>query len=205
MAWRTLVALGDHLARSAALDRLRLSIAGGEPGGMGLREDLEALSRGEVACDDLTRPLFDDLLAAYRHACELLESSDDAGAPDGAAQRETGTERSSPIVVYPVSSAPEVRADVAIFGAFINGCIPCRAYFDPAGLAGAAREREASASLRVALSVACARKRVLFCGFAACGLDAAETMDLHIASIKLRRSVRTAVVEPSCLTAVMQG
>lgn len=173
---------------------------------MGLREALEALSRGEVACDDLTRSLFDDLLAVYRHACELLESSDDAGAPDGAAQRETGTECSSSIVVYPVSAAPEVRADVAIFGAFVNGCIPCRAYFDPAGLAGAAREREASASLRAALSVAaCARKRVLFCGFSACGLDAAETMDLHIASIKLRRSVRTAVVEPSCLTAVMQG
>ncbi len=206
VAWRTLVALGDHVARSAALDRLRRATAGGEPGGLGLHEALEALSRGKVVCDDLTRPLLDDLLAAYRRACALLENFDDAGAPDGAVQRETGTERSPSIVVYPVSAAPEVRADVAIFGAFVNGCIPCRAYFDPAGLAGAARGREASASLRAALSVAaCARKRVLFCAFSACGLDAAETMDLHIASIKLRRSVRTAVVEPSCLTAVMQG
>ena len=207
VAWRTLVALGDHVARSAALDRLRHSIGGGEPGGMGLHEALEALSRGEVVCDDLTRPLLDDLLAAYRRACELLENSDEDGAPDGGAARsEIGAECSPSIVVYPVSAAPEVRADVAIFGAFVNGCIPCRAYFDPAGLAGAAREREASASLRAALSVsACARKRVLFCGFSACALDAAETMDLHIGTIKLRRGVRTAVVEPSCLTSVMQG
>ena len=207
VAWRTLLALGDHVARSAALDHLRQATAGGEPGGMGLREALEELSRGEVACDDLTRPLFDDLLVAYRRACELLKAPGGDGAPDGeAAPGKAGAARSPSIVVYPVSAAPEVRADVVIFGAFVNGCIPCRAYFDPAGLAGAAREREASSSLRAALSVAaCARKRILFCGFSSCALDAAETMDVHIASIKLRRGVRTAVVEPSCLTAVMRG
>ena len=56
-----------------------------------------------------------------------------------------------------------------------------------------------------ACPAACARKRILFCGFSSCALDAAETMDVHIASIKLRRGVRPAVVEPSCLTAVMRG
>ncbi len=211
VAWRTLIALGDHVARSAALDHLRQAIAGGELGGMGLHEALEALSRGEVVCDELTRPLYDDLLIAYRRACELLEAPDAparaGGAADSqAAPSEAGVERGPSITVYPPSAAPEVRADVVIFGAFVNGCIPCRAYFDPAKLAGAAREREASSSLRSALSVAaCARKRVLFCGFTACALDAAETMDVHIASIKLRRGVRTAIVEPSCLASVMRG
>ncbi len=218
VAWRTLVALGDHVARSAAIDHLRQAVAASADGtdvdadaseDASLLEALEALRRGEVAVDELARPLLDDLLAAYLRARELVEASGrkgDESAEPPAASSTADAERTPSITVYPATAAPEVRADTVIFGAFVNGCIPCRAYFDPAKLAGAAREREYVSSLRIALSVsACARKRVLLGGFTACSLDAAETMDLHIASIKLRRGVRTAVIEPSCLTRVLQG
>ncbi len=210
VAWRAMMAAGDHVGRSAAIDRLRRAVSerGDAARPWRLPEALEALSAGEVPCDELTRPLYDDLLAAYRRARALLDAPavDDSAEQRGLRTAAQAAERSASICVYPVHAAPSVRADTVIFGAFVNGCIPSRDYFDPAKLAGGARQRQWDRSVRSAFSVsACARKRLCLCGFTSCSLDVAETMDVHIASIKLRRGTRTATVEPSIIAGIMQG
>ncbi len=211
VAWRAMLAAGDHVGRSAAIDHLRRAVCemGDAARSWRLPEALEALSRGEVPCDELTQPLYDDLLAAYRRARTLLADSvcDKGVRPEGNARAAgEAAEHSASICVYPVHAAPSVRADTVIFGAFVNGCIPSRDYFDPAKLAGGARERQWASSVCSAYSVAaCARKRLYLCGFTSCNLEVAETMDVHIASIKLRRGIRTAAVEPSGIASIMQG
>ena len=87
---------------------------------------------------------------------------------------------------------------MVVFGGFVNGLIPCRAYCDPVGMAEQSRRREHARDVRTVYGVAsCARKRLLFTGFATCSLQAAETMDVHIESIKLRKGLRTVTTQPS--------
>lgn len=220
-AWRTLVALGDSVGRSAALDRLRRVFAQGRGNGgtVRLQEALEALERGELEFDELGEPLMEDLLSAYVAAKRELAAPADgdaypcgdgvgrpsgvAGAAHGVGDAKGAEAASAPcpspsILVCSPQQASGRHADTVLFGGFVNGLIPSRAYFDPAGLAGAARERERDRGMRTVFGVAsCARDRVLFTGFSSCSLQAAETMNVHIASIKLRRGLRTAFIEPS--------
>lgn len=206
VAWRTLVALGDAVGRSAAVDRLRQVAcldADGEP--VGLREALELLAAGKVAFDELDAPLFEDLLRAYSQVKQWV--SQEAGRLSAASGGEDGAgmppqisqlPRASAVAVCSPQRAAGMRADTVLFGGFVDGLIPCRAYFDPAGLAGSARQRERVRAVRSAYSVAsCARKRILLTGFSTCSLQAAETMDIHIASIKLRRGTRIAYTRAS--------
>ena len=102
------------------------------------------------------------------------------------------------ILVASPDQAAGLRFDVVVFGGFVNGLIPCRAYCDPVGMAEQSRRREHARDVRTVYGVAsCARNRLLFTGFATCSLQAAETMDVHIESIKLRKGLRTVTTQPS--------
>lgn len=206
VAWRTLVALGDAVGRSAAIDRLRQAACldpDGEP--VGLHKALELLAAGKIACGELDAPLFDDLLQVYSQAKRwVCQEHGRLGAASGGKGRAAAPARVSQlpcagaVAVCSPQRAGGMRADTVLFGGFVDGLIPCRAYFDPAGLAGSARLRERTRAVRSAYTVAsCARRRILFTGFSACSLQAAETMDVHIASIKLRRGVRMAYTRAS--------
>lgn len=226
VAWRTLVALGDSVGRSAAVDRLRTAVAGaGEGDGpLRLHAALELLDSGEIKVDELGKPLLDDLRGAYLRAkrdLAAVQGMDDApcedrsegraacegaggmaGACDRAAVCAPGKgafgDRDARITVCSPDDAGSAKADVVIFGGFVNGIVPCRAYFDPAGLAGSARLRERQACVRRVFGVASrAAERVVFTAFSSCSLQAAETMDVHIESIKLRRGLRVALTSPS--------
>ena len=94
--------------------------------------------------------------------------------------------------------AAGLRFDTVLFGGFVNGLIPCRAYCDPVGMADESRRRERAKDVRIVYGVAsCARKQLLFTGFSTCNLQAAETMDVHIQSIKLRKGMRIVITQPS--------
>lgn len=212
VAWRTLLALGDSVARSAAVDYLRQAVGAGAAGApVRLREALELLDAGNVAADSLTAPLLDDLLAAYRQVKDAFEFEEHAKPGDCVLPREQAVsgEADSQQNDAPSSSKPNIlvaspdqaaglRFDVVVFGGFVNGLIPCRAYCDPVGMAEQSRRREHARDVRTVYGVAsCARKRLLFTGFATCSLQAAETMDVHIESIKLRKGLRTVTTQPS--------
>lgn len=212
VAWRTLLALGDSVARSAAVDYLRQAVGAGAAGApVRLREALELLDAGNVAADSLTAPLLDDLLAAYRQVKDAFEFEEHAKPGDCVLPREQAVsgEADSQQNDAPSSSKPNIlvaspdqaaglRFDVVVFGGFVNGLIPCRAYCDPVGMAEQSRRREHACDVRTVYGVAsCARKRLLFTGFATCSLQAAETMDVHIESIKLRKGLRTVTTQPS--------
>lgn len=212
VAWRTLLALGDSVARSAAVDYLRQAVGAGAAGApVRLREALELLDAGNVTADSLTAPLLDDLLAAYRQVKDAFEFEEHAKPGDCVLPREQAVsgEADSQQNDAPSSSKPNIlvaspdqaaglRFDVVVFGGFVNGLIPCRAYCDPVGMAEQSRRREHARDVRTLYGVAsCARKRLLFTGFATCSLQAAETMDVHIESIKLRKGLRTVTTQPS--------
>lgn len=212
VAWRTLLALGDSVARSAAVDYLRQAVGAGAAGApVRLREALELLDTGNVAADSLTAPLLDDLLAAYRQVKDAFEFEEHAKPGDCVLPREQAVsgeadsqQNDAPsssklnILVASPDQAAGLRFDVVVFGGFVNGLIPCRAYCDPVGMAEQSRRREHARDVRTVYGVAsCARKRLLFTGFATCSLQAAETMDVHIESIKLRKGLRTVTTQPS--------
>lgn len=212
VAWRTLLALGDSVARSAAIDYLRQAVGAGAAGApVRLREALELLDAGNVTADSLTAPLLDDLLAAYRQVkdafgldehtkpgdCTLPREQAVSGRANS--QQNNALSSSKPnILVASPDQAAGLRFDVVVFGGFVNGLIPCRAYCDPVGMAEQSRRREHARDVRTVYGMAsCARKRLLFTGFATCSLQAAETMDVHIESIKLRKGLRTVITQPS--------
>ena len=212
VAWRTLLALGDSVARSAAVDYLRQAVGAGAAGApVRLREALELLDAGNVTADSLMAPLLDDLLTAYRQVKDEFEFEEHAKPGDCVLPREQAVsgEADSQQNDAPSSSKPNIlvaspdqaaglRFDVVVFGGFVNGLIPCRAYCDPVGMAEQSRRREHARDVRTVYGVAsCARKRLLFTGFATCSLQAAETMDVHIESIKLRKGLRTVTTQPS--------
>lgn len=226
VSWRALLAAGDHVGRSAAVDKLRTAAAAaaGDEGGFGPRllDALELLRAGKLDIADIDRPIMDDLLAAYERAVKLLEAAKEdsregdfegnsAAAAATAAAEPAGAsgiaEARDPGLIF-LCSLDDVAgrsADAVILGGFVNGAVPCRAYFDPTGLAGGARERERTRCVRSLHGVAqAARTRLLITGFTQVNLQIAETMDLHIASIKLKGGVRMAAIEPSELLGLLE-
>ncbi len=231
LAWRTMLAVGDHVGRSAAINRVRLAVedkmigsaegtesAGGSNAAATtptrLREAMEQLISEGIDVPDIDCPLIDDLVNAYTRTKEALAAvpdSNDTASYSDSANRATAVKTAhtadalnSPAPIGPsilVCSLDDIagrRADTVILGAFVNGVVPCREYLDPAGIVGAAKEREHTKDMRrVYGALQTARKQLVVSGFTAANLAVAETMDLHIASIKLRSGIRMAKIEPS--------
>ena len=202
VAWRTMLAAGDHVARSAAIDRLRQAVDGQQVEGRPIRlaEAMERLATGEFEFNGIDRPLMDDLLAAFKRAKDLVAKESDASAVEQAPSRKPseGNPGNPTILLCSLDDLPGCHADTVILGAFVNGVVPSRDYLDPAGLVGGARERQhVKDTRRVYGALRAARKQLVVSGFTSANLAIAETMDLHIASIKLRKGVRMALIEPS--------
>ena len=202
VAWRTMLAAGDHVARSAAIDRLRQAVDGQQVEGRPIRlaEAMERLATGEFDFDGIDCPLMDDLLAAFKRAKGLVAKASEESAVGHALSR--GPEDHAPeaptILLCSLDDLPGRHADTVILGAFVNGVVPSRDYLDPAGLVGGARERQHVKDVRrVYGALRAARKQLVVTGFTSANLAIAETMDLHIASIKLRKGIRMALIEPS--------
>ncbi len=208
VAWRTMLAAGDHVARSAAIDRLRQAVDGQQVDGRPIRlaEAMERLAAGEFEFSGIDRPLMDDLLTAFERSKGLIAKVGDASVTDQAPSRKPseGQPTAPTILLCSLDDLSGHHADTLIIGAFVNGVVPSRDYLDPAGLVGGARERQhVKDARRVYGALRAVRKRLVVTGFTSANLAIAETMDLHIASIKLRKGVRMALIEPSEFIEVM--
>lgn len=218
VAWRCFIGFGDYVARSAGLESVR-AVALAE--GMGIEEALEKLSEGCLPGIDATDWLHAPLVEAYRRCRAFIESvtfgecvvqdefgnsvvapvrGGEGGQWSGSCEcgrQSRGSDACTIRIVSP-DEAVDQRADLVIFGGFVNGAIPSREFLDGVSLVGSARERACRTDIRALYSaVGAARCQVLLTGFGRCSLEVAERMGLHIAKIKLRRGLRVCEIEPS--------
>lgn len=197
---RVLLGDGDPLCRSVEIARLR-AIA--QPQGLHLQPALEALAAGTLQGASVDDSLLSGLVDAYWAARGKMAAAEER---DGAKERKADTldETEARVRVGAPLDACSQLFDLVIFGGFVNGFIPSADYCDPAGLAGAARERAHAADAQAVYRCLCAAQNgIAFTGFTECSLEAAEQLKLHIARIKLKRGVRMCSIEPSELLGVL--
>lgn len=197
VAWRSFVGFGDYIARSAGLEGVRAIAL---MHGLGIEEALARLSAGSLPGIDATNPLYAPLVDAYRRCRAEVEVMECAGVDESSSRMDVpgGIRIASP------EEAAFLRADLVIFGGFVNGAIPSRDFLDGVTLVGGARERAYRADIRALYAVVgSARKRLILTGFKMCSLEAAERMGLHIVRIKLREGARVCELEPSFYAQLM--
>lgn len=201
VAWRTLVGLGDYVARSAGLERLRVAALAQ---GLGIEGALRELHAGRLEGADRNDPLLAPLAEAYERCSTLVDGlSEEACVPVGTG--ETWDDGGARVLVCDPRDALGLQAPLVVFGGFVDGLIPSRGYLDGT-LVGAQRERECRSCLRTLYTVlGCAREEVLFTGFTSCSLEAAERLGLHIERIRLREGARVCSIRPSELLDVALG
>jgi hypothetical protein len=190
--WRALLAIGNYTANSVSVEELRvLALERGLAIDAALRELAQAgmpqlEAKGEYA---------NSLKAAYARASDLVKQ---AQIIEGVTSDTFDNQINGVLVVSPKEALGR-QADVVIFGAFVNGIIPCREYLDPAGLLGAAKERQRQTDTRYIDAIfGSARKKLLVTGFTSAPLEAAERLELKIDNIKLKAGQRICKISPSC-------
>lgn len=208
VAWRSLIGFGDYVARSAGLREVREAA---QQNGMGIEQALCALAKNELEGLDRADSLLAPLARMYEYMAPAIASFD---GESPAMQEDFGALSWTDIVSTNVAAragdepavwvgspqqAATLQASMVIFGGFVNGLIPSRAYLDGT-LVGSKRQKEASANVRTLYTVlGRAQQRVLMTGFVRCDLETAEKMELHIARIRLQKGVRVCEIKPSDL------
>lgn len=197
LAWRTWCALGDYLANSVGIDALR---APALRAGLTLPQALNALLVSRL--DGIRRddPMVEGLLARYRAGLDELHARDAEATCDPA---NPPTEREGVVLCNP-SELQGQTFDLVIFGGFVNGFFPSRAWCDNEVI-GTARAREAQLYRTQLASVAAsATNRLVFTGFTTCSLETAERLDLCVERIRLTRGIRMATISPSRFLSLVQ-
>lgn len=202
LAWRQWLALGDPLARSAAVSELRTAAPG-----LSLSEALRRLA--DNALEDLPAdsPFAQNLLGPYREALALIEQGDQAPVRGGKeCDAAVGAGEPATVRVGHPADLVDHTFDRVIFGGFVNGFIPTRSMVDEGTLVGSARERALNDD-RALLRLVRERtaERLVLTGFATCPLEAAEQLKLAIARIQLKNGQRLCTIEPSIYLPEMLG
>jgi hypothetical protein len=194
--WRSLLALGDYTGRSVAFELLReRALKQDKAVDTALRDLAAAQERAEGTqkpVEDSFGPGALQLVQAYREAlCLLEQEKNEVRLAKSSTPAQNNTPAQANILVCSAQEALDRQADVVIFGCFVNGIIPCRAYFDAAGLVGTQKQREKQRCQQAVNSVlGSARKRLLLTGFKTAPLEYAERLGLKIERIKLKNGVR---------------
>lgn len=198
LAWRSWCGLGDHLARSAAVAELRRRA----PAGTRLAEALRLLEQGALGSFREDDPLRTSLVKRYREGLLAVQQVDVASSP----AQESYAEATEAVLVGSPLDAFGREASLVVFGGFVNGFIPSRAFCDPGALVGRARARARRSDLQALhLCAASARQKLVFTGFTSCGLETAERLGLHIVRIRLVDGMRICTIEPSELLDIVQA
>ena len=190
LAWRTWCALGDYLANSVGIDALR---APALRAGFTLPQALNALLAGKLDGLCANDPMVEGLLARYRAGLDELHARDAEATYDPA---NPPAEREGVLLCNPRELQGQTF-DLVIFGGFVNGFFPSRAWCENEVI-GTARTREAQLYRTQLASVAAsATNRLVFTGFTTCSLETAERLDLCVERIRLTRGIRMAAISPS--------
>ena len=171
--------------------------------GLALIEHAEGL-QGEALLEQLARKVCGDDDAEVP-AVILRLCLDEEGDDDAAAMTARARERQlSPIVsegavpVLPYDHNAGISPKLLVVTGFVNGFIPCDAYFDAAQMNIEKQEREhAKDTARVYELTGKADETLVLSYFTSTDLQTASNLDLKIERIKLVDGVRTCVIAPS--------
>ncbi len=105
------------------------------------------------------------------------------------------------VKVVPYDQCAGLSPKVLVIAGFVNGFIPCQAYFDGAQMALDKQEKEHERDTRRVYTMAGkAEKRLVVSRFANTDLETAAALKLSIGRIRLVDGVRTCKIPPSDFT-----
>ena len=227
MAWRAWCGFGDYLAHSNSFIKLRRVMEEQEltlPEALAYAEDQSTIGADVAkilppyefgremiaACEGLTGPQLLDKLAARIEATDAEKAAVvKLCAP---AESETAAQlvaRAEAELLAPTCPAGTVRVvapefacgltpRLLVFCGFLNGFVPCRAYFDGAEMPLDKQEKEHARLVRQLYTVlAKAQERLVCTHFEKTDLETAERMKLKIHRIRMEKGKRTALMEQS--------
>ena len=180
--------------------------------GLALIAAAEGLA-GEALLDKIAKIVTDDADASVPHVIRelCLEPADATGEEGDSAAAMAARFRArllSPIAdgtnavaVIPYDLCTGLSPKVLVIAGFVDGFIPCRAYFDGAEMPLDKQEREHEKDTRRVYALAGkADERLVVSRFGATDLQSAGVLKLRIGRIRLRNGVRTCQIPPSEFT-----
>ena len=227
MAWRAWCGFGDYLAHSNSFIKLRRTMEEQGltlPEALACAEDQSTIGADVAkilppyefgremiaACESLTGPQLLDELAARVEATDTEKAAVvKLCAP---AEGETAAQlvaRAETELLAPTCPAGTVRVvapelacgltpRVLVFCGFLNGFVPCRAYFDGAEMPLNKQEKEHARLVRQLYTVlAKAQERLVCTHFEKTDLETAERLKLKIHRIRMEKGERIALMEQS--------
>lgn len=190
VAWRTIFALGDYVARSVGMTQLKDAAAAK---GLDMLATLDALSADKTAIGSANSALA-EIVGIYEQTLEEL-----AASPAGQEAPNDEDDKAGVLVCRPEDLFGK-HVDCIVFGGFVDGFIPSRAYFDSSQMLGAKKERAHAHDLELLhLALGSASKQIVFTSFTHASLNVAEPLQLCIDRIYLKDGMRTCRVHTSSL------
>lgn len=192
VAWRTVFAAGDYVARSVGIMQLKELAA---EQGLGMLDTLDAITSGQIEPKGSQTAL---AAIAQLYSCGLKELDENSCEGNTVPCEATSSQA---VLVCKPEELFGLHVDCVIFGGFVDGLIPSRDYFDSSKVLGARKERERARDLETLhLVLGRAAKSIIFTAFTLASLPVAERLALRIDRIYLKDGVRTCRVHPSSMT-----
>lgn len=202
-ALRALAAGDDPVTPRTALERKELEAVRALA-----REALEAL--GESGADAEARSAAHEGALAEPRAEGAVDSED---APDGGMREDAaacaggapggdaaGVQRAAGVLVCRPDQLVGLRPAVVAVAAFVDGALPCKAYFDPARMEADDQRRVYREALRTAYAaLGAARDQAIVSCCTAAPAAQAAALDLKADRLVLRDGERTALLSPSII------
>lgn len=207
VAWRTVLAAGDYVARSVGVTQLR-TLAGEQ--GLDMLATLEGIAAGSIELGAEQEALA-ELAQIYEQAlAELQAQAGEQGAvtatvsDDANAANTDDSSKATPSSAAVLLCRPEelfgTQVDHVVFGGFVDGLIPKRDYFDSSKILGARKLRmEAYNAELMHMVLGRANKSITFTAFTHASLPVAERLELRIDRIYFKEGMRACKVHASSL------
>ncbi len=179
---QALIAAAEGLAGEALLEKLAAIVAGED--GADVPHVVRELCLAPAGMEGAEGDSAAAMAARFRDRL-LSPVADDADA----------------VKVIPYDACAGLSPKVLIIAGFVDGFIPCRAYFDGAEMALDKQEREHEKDTRRVYALAGkAEARLVVSRFETTDLQSAGVLKLRIGRIRLRNGVRTCQIPPSEFT-----
>ena len=199
VAWRSIFAAGDYVARSVGITQLK-ELA--HTLGAGMLDTLDSIACGKIELDEEHKAL-QEVADIYKQTLAELDASASKGVKSTSDSKDAAQNSSAVLVCRP-EELFGMHVDHIVFGGFVDGLIPKRDYFDTAKVVGARKERMRAQdveTVHLVLSRAC--KSIAFTAFAQASLPVAERLGLRIDRIRFKEGMRVCSLHPSSLCADM--
>ena len=195
VAWRSVFAAGDYVARSVGITQLRELARTLE---IGMLDTLDSVACGKIKLDEEHKAL-QEVADIYKQTLAELDANEAKGNKPANSSKNATQKRNGVLVCRP-EELFGMHVDHIVFGGFVDGLIPKRDYFDTAKVVGARKERmhaQDVETVHLVLSRAC--KSITFTAFAQASLPVAERLGLCIDRIRFKEGMRVCKVHASSL------